>query len=133
MARPAPASKAANDVVLTPEDIQNGEDQHNVEQHRDDGGQVVGQGQVHLAAPLQPRPEQPQSHTDQPAADDPGSQSTQQFQAEISPLGRQKIPDDFCIHTQSPSDGGQANTFWLAPIHRLLTDNIRPSGRLELE
>ena len=68
-------------------DIKNRENQNDVEQHRNDGGQVVGQCLVYFSTTLQTRTQEAQRHANQPAANNPGGQRAHELQTEVRTLG----------------------------------------------
>ena len=78
MATPAAANKAAKVVGLDTEVAQNADHQHDVEGDIDDGTQITHDGGVHMLA-SQCFLHQVAHHADQPAAQYPEHDGSQQF------------------------------------------------------
>jgi hypothetical protein len=76
---------------LHAEDLQDREDQQDRQQYADDGGQVVGQCRVDLAAAAHDLAEQARADADRPAADEPQHDRGEEVEAEVETAGHQEL------------------------------------------
>lgn len=100
---------------LHAEDLQDREDQQNRQQHADDGGQVVGQCRVDLAAAANDLAEQARADADRPAADEPQHDRGEEVEAEVETAGHQELLGGGEIDhafSEGKSRKGGACTWW---------------------
>lgn len=76
---------------LHAEDLQDRENQQDRQQHADDGGQVVGERRVDLAAAANDLAEQAGTDADRPAADEPQDDRGEEVEAEVEAAGHQEL------------------------------------------
>lgn len=107
---------------LHAEDLQDREDQQDRQQHADDGGQVVGECRVDLAAAAHDLAEQAGADADRPAADEPQDDRGEEVEAEVEAASHQELLGGGEIdHAFSGGEGARARrrAAFLIPRHAL--------------